>query len=464
MPRPNPIKACEDFHRTATSERYRDPGVTRRHFLRLGAAAGLSIYAAQALPVAHLLDSAELAAAQAPEAPLLVAVFLPGGLDLLDSLVPLHQYGAYRDHRGALAQSDVSTPKLKGTSVGIHPSLTKGDGEGIKGLFERGKVGFLPGIDYADPSLSHFHSRHFWETGLITASSSTGWLGRWLDANGNKDNPFQGVTSGHSLSPVLRSAGAPISSIDGVKSSQLDMAGVGGSVREHSLTAWTDLAFPRGKDKPALAAARAAARYAQDVAVKLKAYQVSAPAQETDGGLVLPGVGSETQATGYPTGSQFADRLRQLAFLAAQPLGLRVATVDAHGDFDTHGNQPATLERILAEVSASLAAFQTDLEARGLADRVLTFVWSEFGRRPKGNDSLGTDHGAGGIAWVQGTRAAGGMLTDYPSLTDLDDRQNLKVTVDFRQVYTSLIEQWLGTDPNAVIPNAGAFGRVKLVR
>jgi uncharacterized protein (DUF1501 family) len=464
MHRPNPIKCCEDFHRTVASDRHREVGVTRRHFLRLGAGAGLSLYAAQALPLAQMLDSAGVAAAAAPQAPILVTVFLPGGLDLLDTLVPLDQYGAYRDNRGVLAQSDVTTPKLKGTSLGIHPSLTKGDGEGIKGLFERGKVGFLPGIDYANPDLSHFHSRHFWETGLITASGTTGWLGRWLDANGDKTNPFQGLTSGHVLSPVLRSAGAPVSSIDGVRASQLDMVGIGGQVLERSMTAWTDLGFPRSKDTPGLAAARTAARYAQDVAAKLRGYADTAPAQETQGGIALPGVTPQEQATGYPAGSQFADRLRQLAFLAAQPLGVRAATIDAHADFDTHAGQAATLDRILAEISQSLAAFQLDIEARGLGERVLTLVWSEFGRRPKGNDSGGSDHGAGGVAWVQGVRANSGILSQYPSLSDLDDKKNLKVTVDFRQVYTSVIEQWLGTDPGAVIPNAGAFGRVPLVR
>lgn len=464
MPRPNAITGCEDFHRTVVREPHREIGVTRRHFLRLGAATGLSLYAAQSLPLSRLLAGAEEAHAQAPDAPILVAVFLPGGLDLLDALVPLDQYPAYRDHRGVLAQSDVTTPKLKGTSLGIHPSLTRGDGEGVKGLFERGRLGFLPGIDYANPNLSHFHSRHFWETGLITASATTGWLGRWLDAHGGGQNPFQGVTSGHALSPLLRTAGAPVSSIDGIRASQLGMHGVSGTALESAMTAWTDLAFPRRKDAPGLAATRVASRYAQEVAVRLKGFEGAAPEPETDGGLVLPGVTPQQGATGYPKGSQFADRLRQLAFLAAQPLGVRLATVDAAGDFDTHAGQAGTLERILAEVSQALAAFQTDLEARGLGDRVLTFVWSEFGRRPKANDSAGTDHGAGGLAWVQGARARSGILTEYPPLRSLDDKQNLRVTVDFRQVYASLIEQWLGTDPAAVIPNAGALGRVRLVR
>ena len=115
-------------------------------------------------------------------------------------------------------------------------------------------------------------------------------------------------------------------------------------------------------------------------------------------------------------------------------------------------------------MSASLAAFQYDLEARGLADRVLTFVWTEFGRRPEGNRSAGTDHGAGGIAWVMGTHAASGLRTEYPSLRQLDHQDNLKVTIDFRSVYASLIEQWLGTPADGIIPDAAAFPRVGLVK
>ena len=146
------------------------------------------------------------------------------------------------------------------------------------------------------------------------------------------------------------------------------------------------------------------------------------------------------------------------------PPVIRVAAIDAPSDFDTHDDQPKQLAAALSEVSQGLAAFQADLEARGIADRVLTFVWSEFGRRPQSNDSSGTDHGAGGIAWVQGTRARGGILTDYPDLRRLDREDNLAVTIDFRRVYCSLLEGWLGTDAAEVIPNASAFGRLAVVR
>ena len=146
------------------------------------------------------------------------------------------------------------------------------------------------------------------------------------------------------------------------------------------------------------------------------------------------------------------------------PLGIRVATVEADGDFDTHDNQPEDLGKGLAEVSEGLAAFQADLEARGVADRVLTLVWSEFGRRPEANESNGTDHGAGGIAWVQGTRAARRRPHRLPEPDQPRPRGQPQGHGRLPQVYASLIEGWLGTDAAEVIPNAGAFGRLALVR
>jgi uncharacterized protein (DUF1501 family) len=166
----------------------------------------------------------------------------------------------------------------------------------------------------------------------------------------------------------------------------------------------------------------------------------------------------------YPENNDFGERLSRLAALLALPLGIRVATVEADGEFDTHDNQPEDLASGLKDVSTALAAFQADLEARGIADRVITLVWSEFGRRPEANESNGTDHGAGGVAWVQGTRANPGIHTDYPSLTSLDREDNLQVTIDFRSVYSSLLEGWLQTAAGDVIPNAHAFRRLPLVR
>ena len=94
--------------------------------------------------------------------------------------------------------------------------------------------------------------------------------------------------------------------------------------------------------------------------------------------------------------------------MLSQPLGIRVATVQSDADFDTHDRQKDELTAGLTEVSGALAAFQADIEARGIADRVLTLVWSEFGRRAEQNDSSGTDHGAGGLGFVmEPVRGAG---------------------------------------------------------
>jgi uncharacterized protein (DUF1501 family) len=437
----NAHRACDDFHRTSE----RSSSLTRRQVLAWGAGGGLSLYLAKAMPIQRVLELAEADAAAAPNAPVLVSVFLPGGLDLLDTLVPLHAYGRYADLRPKLKVQGVP---LGSTGLGLNPSLSQGVGGGIKGLFDRGKVGFLPGIDYSNPDLSHFHSRHFWETGLITDRDAHGWLGRWLDRAGGRDNPLQGISMGYGLSPVLRSARAPVAAVASPGDAGFWIRDVWGDAYDAAMKAYGRLGHGGGGGE-ALGAAREAARLAKQVADRLEPYA------ERDGRDPL------ASSVPYPEGSDFGRRLRYLAAMISKPLGIRVANVEADGDFDTHDNQ-SELSDILAEVSQCLAAFQADLEARGIADRTLTFVWSEFGRRPEENDS-GTDHGAGGLAWVQGNRARAGVHSEYPDLYRLDRDDNLRVTIDFRRVYSSLLEQHLGTEAGGVIPRAGSFGRVALV-
>ena len=451
MPRRNAHRACDDFHATreATRRGFIDAGgLTRRQLIGRGIAAGLTVYAARAMPVARVLEAAGAAHAQAPEAPILVSVFLPGGCDLLDTFVPLHQYGRYADLRPDLRRED--PPALGDTGLGIHPALTTGTGGGIKGLFDAGKVGLMPGIDYANYDLSHFHSRHFWETGLITPKAATGWLGRLLDHT-NADNPLQGVSLSGALSPTLRSAAAPVAAVSSPDSAQFWIDGVWGKAFDYTMSAWEEMAA-RPAAGPGAAAARANALRAKQVA------DILAPFREDRETGASPLAGP----VAYPKGNELAERLQSLAGMLAQPLGIRVAAVDADGDFDTHDRQGEDLPKGLQQVSEALSAFQADIEARGLGDRVLTLVWSEFGRRPQQNESGGTDHGAGGVAFTVGTRARSGVLSDYPDLTRLDGQDNLAVTLDFRSVYCSVLEQWMGVDAAAIIPGAGSFGRIGL--
>jgi uncharacterized protein (DUF1501 family) len=453
MPRPNAHRACNDFHATSEATRRAylgdDSTLTRRQLVGRGIAAGLTVYAARAMNIANLFDAAEAAHAAAPDAPILVSVFLPGGCDLLDTLVPLDRFGRYADLRPDTKQK--AALALGSTGLGLNPALGSGLNGGVKGLFDAGKVGFMPGIDYANPDLSHFHSRHFWETGLVTPQSATGWLGRLLDRTNNPDNPLQGVSMTGALSPTLRSASAPVAAVSSPDDAQFWIPGVWGKAFDYAMGTWEEISA-RAAAGPGARAATQSSRLAKRVADTL------APYKKDDDKGTDPLAGS----IAYPKDNDFADNLRNLAGLLAQPLGIRVAAVEADFDFDTHDKQNDDLGTSLQKVSEGLAAFQADVEARGLGDRVLTLVWSEFGRRPKQNESAGTDHGAGGIAWVMGTKARSGILSDYPDLSKLDREDNLAVTLDFRRVYSSVLEQWMGTDAASVIPNAGSFGRLQV--
>ena len=145
----------------------------------------------------------------------------------------------------------------------------------------------------------------------------------------------------------------------------------------------------------------------------------------------LGGIGEFTSPVAYPD-TYFAHKLAGLAAFIAAGLPMRVVTIRAAGGYDTHADQAADLDRNLRETCEGLLAFQRDLEARGLADRVMIEMWSEFGRRPEENGSAGTDHGAAGCAFVIGSKAQGQMVGEFPGLATLDANDNLRATSDFR--------------------------------
>ena len=168
----------------------------------------------------------------------------------------------------------------------------------------------------------------------------------------------------------------------------------------------------------------------------------------------------------YPSSSDpFPHRLAGLAAMIAGGMPVRVVGLTM-GHFDTHATQATSLTRDLQLLSDSLLAFQHDLEARGVADRVVTHVWSEFGRRPAENASAGTDHGAAGVGFLIGTKVVGQQVGGFPGLTGggLDKLGNLRPTSDFRAVYAAMLEQWLDTDANPLLPGAAPFQRPTLFR
>ena len=410
-------------------------GLSRRKFLARGAGLALAVYGASKVP----LSAFETGIAQGAQADkILVSVFFDGGIDALSVLAPVG------DSRYAQLRPNLALPSGAGASFGEDPSLQwHPAAAALATLHDEGKVSAFPAIGYDHPDQSHFTSRHYYEIGELQVGYRTGWLGRYLDAVGSDENPLQGLSLDGSLSPMIATAEKPVAAIDSVDGYDL---------------------WARVDDPIEAEMFRTFARFGSLPSDSPGMTQVRRAASQTDKlRQDLEGVGEFSSPVAYPD-NWFSHKLAGLAAYIAVGLPLRVVTIRAPGGYDTHADQAADLEGNLRETCEGILAFQRDLEARGLADRVMVEMWSEFGRRPEENGSLGTDHGAAGCAFVIGSQAKGEMVGEFPGLSNLDGDDNLRATSDFRGMYCSLLEQWLGFDAEAIIPGAAGFERPVLVK
>jgi uncharacterized protein (DUF1501 family) len=423
-------------------------GLDRRSFLSRSLGVALSVYGGAALlPRALEVGIEDAMAAAGGSGKVLVSVFLDGGADSLSMLFP-GEDARYRKLRPRLALSPTaaSVRFSEDPRLWWHPALAP-----LAALHAEGKVTVLPGIGYTDANQSHFTSRHFWEVGATDERLQSGWMGRYLDRYGRGDNPLQGLSLDWSLQPSLATKAKPVASIDGPDRFDFWTRGVWGSVESRMIAAIGGLGSVAARGDAALDQATRAARQSHLL------YRQLTPFRKKESGFGSP--------VAYPQSDDaFPRRLAGLAAMLAAGLPLRCVALTAPGAYDTHDSQPNELQEGLDVTAASLFAFQRDLEARRLADRVVTLVWSEFGRRPEENGSNGTDHGAAGLAFVMGTRASGHMVGELPDLSRLDRDGNLRPNSDFRALYRSLIEGWLGGDAAAVLPGAKAFRPIPILR
>jgi uncharacterized protein (DUF1501 family) len=417
-------------------------GLTRRSFVLRSAGLAMSVYGASKLGLGAF-EEGVARAATAPGQRVLVSVFMPGGVDSMSLLAPVGD-PKYATYRPTLALDGASTtPFAEDGNLHWHPSAAP-----LATLHGEGKVTVMPAIGYDHPDQSHFTSRHYWEVGALDAAAGYGWMGRYLDRVGDPDNPLQGLSLDSELSPALAASSVPVAAVDDPSDYSFWVPGVGSPVQEPMLRALGEL----GR----LPAPDAAFRQARGVASRVDRLRNQLAPLGKDGKPTY------TTPVTYPSGD-FGKRLAALAAMVAGDLPLRCVAITAPGSYDTHSNQVASLTKGLQQTCDGLLAFQRDLEARGIADRVLVKVWSEFGRRPKENGS-GTDHGAAGSAFLIGSRVKGQMIGQFPGLSVLDAQQNLRSTADFRALYCGLLEQWLDTDAADVIPGASAFTRPALLR
>jgi len=367
-----------------------------------------------------MLARAAQAAGAEPDARVLVVIQLDGGNDGLNTVVP---YGndEYGRNRNRLRLDPNRLHKID-AHVGLHPSM-----RAAKELFDEGQLAIVQGVGYPNPDRSHFRSMRIWQTARFDEQEhdSYGWLGRALDweaAQRSQSDFANAIYVGDQETPVAlwgrRSAALALTRADDLKLERKT------ALKQAGLAPAADESLEQFVTRHVLSAYAAADQF-------------SARQPETKSG------GSE-----YPD-SELATRLRLAAQLLKSGSRARVFYTVQTG-YDTHSAQLVTHAQLLRDLSDSLKAFLDDLRAAGLHDRALVLAFSEFGRRVKENDSQGTDHGAAAPVLLAGGQIRGGIIDEPPNLSDLDNG-DLRPQVDFRQVYATILDNWLGISSREIL-------------
>ncbi|MBI3927899.1 MAG: DUF1501 domain-containing protein [Armatimonadetes bacterium] len=342
----------------------------------------------------------------------LVMLHLNGGNDGLNTVIPYAEPLYYR-LRPTLSVARKQVLPLDG-QLGLHPRMKP-----LRGLYEDGKLAVVQGVGYENPDLSHFRSTDIWYS-ATAGHGRFGWAGRAIDTSG-----------------TCEASRLPAVSIG--SSSAFSLTGKRGE--SPCLTDPKRLELPRSL-------ADVIARYGEYARQPgLKGEVGRLGVQAADLARRLGGL-----HTGQlPAGAGLARDLRLALALLEADLGLRFLHLSM-GGYDTHVNQAGAHGELLAQLSQALAVFQTELERRGLAERVITMIFSEFGRRPQENSGGGTDHGTAAPVLLLGARVKPGLLGEQPSLDRLS-AGNLRHSLDFRRVYAGLLKDWMGVDPAPVLGN-----------
>jgi uncharacterized protein (DUF1501 family) len=405
----------------------------RRNRFLLGAVSGLTIAAN-----ADSFFAKAIAAPALPGLPgsgddrVLVIVNMQGGNDGLNTVVPygMQKYYSYRPTLGVTPHDVLSL----NAQVGLNPEM-----KSLKAMYDAGNVAIVQGAGYPKPDHSHFRSTEIWQTAEPDSYASTGWLGRYLDsANLPSTNLFNAVAIAQVLPEALIARKVDVPAIP--------------ALQGYGLTS----------DK-AMGQRTAFASLVHDSRAPFQSPYLSSVAEIEDhaqrGSEELPKL-----IAGYKTDASYpATPLGRSLALAAQIIGSKTQTriiYVQHGSFDTHAAQKGTQDRLLRELSDALKAFYDDLAQHGNDKRTLTMTFSEFGRRVAENGSRGTDHGEAGPMFLIGGGVKGGLYGDHPSLDDLDNG-DIKFNVDFRSVYSTLVEKWFARPSQGII--AGTFPTMPLL-
>ena len=368
--------------------------------------------------------------------PVLVVLQMTGGNDYLNTVVP-YGNGMYYDYRPTVGvpESDVIPIDSK---VGLHPQLSA-----FKDVYDRGNLAIIHGVGYANSPRSHFRSMDIWHTCEPDTLGTEGWLGKVVrDIDPHKENVVTAVSMGPSMFRALSMPGVPVACVD-----NLDAYGLMTNVQEANQRA------------------RLLERYKRLYGPAVG----TGPVMDFLGQTGLDALAGadilKSAPRRYESSVEYAEtsigrKLRSIAQIHLAELGTRIFYVD-QGSYDSHSNQIGMHDKLLADMSRAVQDFFDDLRSHDAADNVVMLIFSEFGRRTYDNGS-GTDHGAAGAVFALGDAVRGGQYSEYPSIARDDLEQGDPVpNLDFRGVYTTLIEEWLALDPTPIV--GGTFEKPRFL-
>ena len=368
--------------------------------------------------------------------PVLVVLQLSGGDDYLNTVIPYSE-PLYRDYRPVVNVPEGQILPLD-DQVGVNPSMGL-----IRDMYNQGKVAIIHGVGYPDSVRSHFRAMDIWHTCEPDKLGTEGWLGlatRELDPR--KENIVTTVSFGPSLFRALASPGVPVACVEDLETYGL-LPGISGEQqRAKILDRFSRIYSPMIGTDPVME------------------YLGQTGLDAMVGADILKVAPEKYSSNVEYAATTIAKKLRSIAQIHLANLGTRVFYCD-HAGFDTHANQVDTHATLWKDVSEAVEDFFVDLREHDAADNVIMLLFSEFGRRARDNGS-GTDHGAGGVSFVIGDRVKGGQYSEYPSMKPEDLTQgDLAPNLDFRGLYSTILEDWLGIDSNPIVK--GSFEKPKFL-
>jgi uncharacterized protein (DUF1501 family) len=360
--------------------------------------------------------------------PVLVILQLSGGNDALNTVIP-YSNPLYHDNRPKVGIPEDQVLAIN-DSIGFHPAMGP-----IKKLYDEGKVAIIQGIGYPNPSRSHFRSMDIWHTCEPTKVGDEGWVGRAIrDIDPQKENVLTGVNFGRGLPRALAVPGVPVASVG-----NLETYGVLTGIEAEDQRLMALETFSRTYS-PMLGKGPVLSYFAQTGLDALKGADILSTALD-----------NYTSSVKYGN-DDVAQYMKNIVQTNLANLGTRVLyTTAPYNSFDTHAGELANHTRLWTQTAQAIDAFYDDLKEHNATDNVVLFVFTEFGRRVHDNGS-GTDHGAGGHAFVIGDAVKGGLYGEYPSLEAGKLMEgDLHYNNDFRGTYATLLERWLHLDSKPIV-------------